>query len=385
MIKITNPAECCGCTACASICSKEAITMVENEKGFFYPLIDSQKCIACGLCVSVCPLKKRKVIHATKSNIKASFAMRIKNKSILSQSSSGGAFSLLAKYVIEQNGIVCGASYDENLIVRHTFSDNVSDCRKFRGSKYSQSDVRGVFLEIKKYLNSGRIVLFTGTPCQCDGLVTYLRKPYDNLITADVICHSIPSPKYFKQYLSMVEHKYQKKLREVLMRDKSKGWGVDSYKYIFNDGSSKLNPTNIKCWQQIFESGLITRESCFDCQYTNLIRATDFTIGDFWDFDNKRPEIKSKEGTSVILLNTNKAIHIFDEVKEQTEFWSICEEEFMQPRLRTSSARPFDYDLFWELYLQNGFDYSYSDNFKPKSKIYGIVSIIKRKILKLIK
>lgn len=383
MINIKDPKDCCGCTACSCICPHGAIHMQLDNKGFMYPHVDNSVCVQCGLCLRTCPVIDRKKIISKTSNVECSFALRHKNKEVLYQSSSGGAFWAIAEYVISNKGVVFGAVYSDNLVVKHTLATTLDDCKKFQGSKYSQSDLTGIYHRVKEYLLKGQLVLFTGTPCQNHGLLRFLRKQYENLITVDIICHSVPSPNVFRDYIRLIEKEYKDKVDKVSMRDKTLGWGgIDSYRYYFKSGKEVLNPQNIKCWQLVFESGLITRESCFDCQYTNLNRVTDFTIGDFWDAKGLRPDIKSKEGTSIVLVNSEKGKSILHDIEKHIQLWVVTEEEYMQPRLQNRTEKPSNYELFWTIYLNKGFNKAYK-KFWGKKNIFVRIAYRLNRLVKI--
>ena len=223
MINITDKRECCGCTACQSICKKGAIEMLPDEEGFLYPSVDMDKCIQCGLCEKVCPIVKRKNTIRENSYLDL-FALRIRNHDVLMKSSSGGAFSAIAEYVISQGGIVVGATYNEKMQVIHSFADNFDEYEKMRGSKYSQSNIIGVFKRCKEILSSektkNRLLLFSGTPCQIHGLKSFLIHDYKNLITVDIVCHSIPSPMVFEDYIKFVNNHFKDRLTNLQMRYK---------------------------------------------------------------------------------------------------------------------------------------------------------------------
>lgn len=369
MINITSPSDCCGCTACQSVCNHKAILMIEDKKGFLYPRTDKSKCVDCGICERVCPISTRKQ-DLRKEHVLAAYALRNRDEEVLKNSSSGGCFSVLANYVIRKGGTVYGAAYSKDMRVNHIRIDSFEELYILRGAKYSQSDLRGVYKKVREDLQDKKLVLFTGTPCQVDGLNKYLRQSWDNLITTDVICHSIPSPQVFKRYKELLESEFHKSIVGINMKDKTYGWGIDCVKYFFADGSECTNPPKYPNWVSMFESGLFTRESCFDCQYTNLDRPSDFTIGDFWDFNNNRPDIRSNKGTSVVLLNTEKAIHLFEAIKSKADIWGITREDFIQPRLVSCSIKPQKYDSFWDDYFKY--------DFKKVVKKYFVISIVKR-------
>lgn len=342
MIKISIKGNCSGCTACGSICPTGAISFVPDTLGFLYPEVNETVCCDCGRCEEVCPILNRE-IHEPETPVV--YALRHKDRDILMRSSSGGAFFPLAKYIISRGGVVCGVDYDEQMRVVHSFAETLGECVRFQGSKYSQSDMRGIFHRIAEYLGNGRELLFTGTPCQVDGLKHYLqREGIDRLklLTADLVCHSVPSPAKFAEYVEAMGKRYGSRVVRIEMRDKSHfGWGhVNSYIYTFADGRKVHNPKEFTCWQDIFESRTISRDSCFACRYTNFDRPGDFTIGDFWDNDNHRPDLKSKDGTSVIVVNSPKAAEVLDAIKDDVNLWDVDRDAYMQYRFYIPISRP---------------------------------------------
>lgn len=342
MIKIKNNEDCCGCTACGSICPTGAIGLAADSSGFLYPRVDASLCCGCGKCEAVCPIAGRVVREIEKPVV---YALRHRDRDILMRSSSGGAFFPLAGYVIGKGGVVCGVDYDENMRVVHSFAESLDGCIRFQGSKYSQSDLRGIFPRVAQYLREGRALLFTGTPCQVDGLNRFLQEDgvdCTNLLTADLVCHSVPSPARFAEYVEAVGKCYGSRVVRIEMRDKSHfGWGhVNSYIYTFADGRKVHNPKEFTCWQDIFESRTISRDSCFACRYTNFDRPGDFTIGDFWDNDNHRPDLKSPDGTSVIVVNTRKAAKVLEAIRPEVELWDVERDAYMQYRFFIPISRP---------------------------------------------
>ena len=203
MIKIYDKQNCCGCTACVQRCPKHCISLKEDEEGFLYPLVDESVCIDCGLCENVCPVLNQK----SEKQPLLQYAAKIKNQNIRMNSSSGGIFSLLAESVIEGEGAVFGARFNDVWNVVHDFTDTKEGLSSFRGSKYVQSYIGDSFLQAERILKSGRLVMFTGTSCQIRGLKLFLRKDYPNLLTVDFICHGVPSPKVWKKYLNGILYK----------------------------------------------------------------------------------------------------------------------------------------------------------------------------------
>ena len=222
IIEISNKKECSGCYACVSICPKRCISMQIDNEGFWYPLVDKNECIECGMCEKHCPVKKSKRNYRDIEG----YAAINKNSTVQKRSSSGGVFTLLAEYVLENGGVVYGAAFDEEYMVRHIGVERIHELGKLQGSKYVQSQMGSIYLEVKEKLNRGKIVYFSGTPCQVDGLIAFLGKEYDNLICQDIICHGVPSPKIWKQYLKQFNIE---KNAKILFRDKRTGW--ESYSF----------------------------------------------------------------------------------------------------------------------------------------------------------
>lgn len=376
MIQINNLENCCGCSVCQSVCPKQAISMKPDELGFLYPQIDLNKCVNCGLCEKKCPIKKRsECVDLDKP--KLFLAARLKNREDLLLSSSGGAFWAFAQYVISQKGIVVGAEYSEDMSVRHTFAKTLEECEKYRGSKYSQSNIIGVFDKVKTYLLSGQLVLFTGNPCQCEGLKLYLGKSYDNLITVDLVCHAVPSPKFFKEYCEYVSKVFGKTLKSINMRDKADhGWDHHfSYRYCFKDGSSEIDSPKVSNWGRIFFSQLVNRPSCHSCRFANLNRAGDISIADFWDDDHKRDDVFDAYGTSLVLLNSENGERFFSRAQSLLNTYEISEKESLQPCLLRPTPRNLRREDFLFFYNKYGFEKTYKKFFTD-----SLVTVLKKKI-----
>ena len=382
MIQIKDKSQCCGCMACESVCTHKAIIMQPDEEGFLYPSVNSSLCINCGLCDAVCPIIYRNKNVDLSHNQKALYAVRHKDKETLLDSSSGGAFFALAEFVINKGGIVCGVEYSPNMEVRHAFAETLEGCRRFMGSKYVQSNLDGIFHQIKSYLKSDRYVLFTGTPCQVEALKLYLKKSYKNLITADLVCHAVPSPLIFKEYVEFVNKKKRANLLAIDMRYKRIcGWSHRfSYMYTFDTCKSICDPSDISNWGRLYFSRLIDRPSCHDCKFTNFHRSGDFTLADFWDDAHKRPELYSPDGTSLFLVNSEKGMSLLPSIKEYLDLWSITPEEAWQPCLDVSTKSSSQRQTFWEYYKKQGFDFVYRKYFTDSYKVR-----LKRQIKKALK
>lgn len=378
MINIKSPADCCGCTACVSACTHNAIVMESDAEGFSYPSVNENLCLDCGLCDKVCPIEHRKLSNSGKTTLEY-YALRIKDKEILEQSSSGGAFSVICEYVLNRNGLVCGVEYSSSGLVRHTFVDKKEKLKSLRGSKYAQSNLDGIYTKIKNLLKEKKWVLFSGTPCQVDGLKRYLRKDYETLITVDLVCHAIASPLIYKEYLAYCSKKLGNEVVSINMRDKKTyGWSHKfSYRFFYKNGKNILDPIKVVNWGRLFFSELINRPSCDECKYANFNRPGDFTIADFWDDYKTRPDIYSTKGTSLLLINSGKAKSVFEDVKDSCHYWPLRYEEVLQPNLiRPTKVHP-QRELFWEYYHTNGFDKTYKKYFADSNK-EALKKIIKR-------
>jgi coenzyme F420-reducing hydrogenase beta subunit len=284
--------------------------MISDQDGFFYPNINFNQCINCRLCEKYCP-----VHYSVANDMKnqSVFAVWLKNSDILKTSSSGGAFSAIAEYVLKRGGSVFGCAFTSTFQIKHICVNDLQSLKKLRGSKYVQSDTMDTFSQAKRLLQSGKLVLYSGTPCQIAGIKAYLHKDYENLITIDLICHGVPSPLLFSKYIHWLEEKIHGKVLSYRFRDKEKnGWSHTgrffyhkNNKVIQKDIISKLDP-----YYSLFLKGDIYRECCYKCMYANACRQGDFTIGDFWGFEHIHPEYSIRNGISLLLVNNKKAADI---------------------------------------------------------------------------
>lgn len=330
MIQIRDKSKCCGCEACSQICPHNAIHMISDNEGFLYPHVDMNSCVDCGICEKVCPYIGE---VKTLSDKPLSYACSSKNNALRENSSSGGLFTIIADYVIDMGGVVFGARFDENWCVSHTYVEKKSDIAIFRGSKYVQSKIGKSYIEARNFLKEGRMVLFTGTPCQILGLNKFLHRRYDNLITVDVVCHSIPSPEVWGKYLKeLCGSRY--KVSYVNFKDKHEGW--DKYGLLIKvidsfDNEKRIvrssHKTNI--YMRAFLTNLIARPSCTNCPARNYVSGSDITLADCWGFNTYHPELNDNKGMNLALLNTLKGITLYR--KLESTFFSLhipfCEVE----------------------------------------------------------
>ena len=304
--------ECTGCTACMNICPKNAIEMKTDEEGFTYPFINKEKCIKCKLCENVCPNVKS---ISTKSNVK-SYAVKHLDLQERKTSSSGAAFIAISDYILNYGGIVYGAAFDEKFRVVHKRAKNKEQRDEFKKSKYVQSDMGEIFKQVKQDLADDRLVLFSGTPCQVDGLKNYLHNEnIEKLYTCDLICHGVPSPKIYSDYLKYITHNYKNKLLSFNFRNKKYGWNshYESYKL-----KNKAERTDLK-YRELFYTNLALRPSCYECNYSNLNRISDITIGDFWGIEKVDKKFKVSDGVSLCIVNSEKGKKLFENIKENIE------------------------------------------------------------------
>lgn len=305
---------CTGCEACAQRCPKQCITMIPGEFGFLYPKIDRVKCVDCHFCEKVCPINKDRQELPNQ----VAYAAVHQDKQILLNSTSGGAFTALATAVLNNNGIVYGVSMDD-FIVQHVRVDSAKDLAGLRGSKYLQSRIGRVFLQAEQDLKTGRKVLFSGTPCQIDGLKQFLCKDYDNLLTADIVCHGVGSQAYFDKFISSIRER-EPKIREIKFRSKRfSGWSVTSGALVLEgNGKERYKPfyNHEQYYYRFFLEGSIYRRSCYLCKYANLNRPGDFTLGDFWGVERLRLPINTYNGCSLVIVNSLRGMQIIDALSE---------------------------------------------------------------------
>ena len=309
-----NPVDCYGCGACEQICGHDALKLVANAEGFLYPEIDSTRCTNCGLCEKVCPID---VVPT--ANVKQTIAARYNDASLM-DSASGGMFKAVADYVLEQDGFVAGCVFDKDFNAVHILSNTPEDIKRMQGSKYVQSKIGNVYKEVRKKLREGHFVLFSGTPCQVAGLHGFLMTPYDNLLTLDLICHGVPSPKLLQLYLDTT-FRTKANVVDFKFRNKRKnGWrsqGSVTLDYKGKIKEKRTSPYTDSYYNLYYLSNDVSRMCCYSCKYSSTSRVGDITIGDYWNLQNILPDFYCKDGASVALINTEKGREVIERIKDR--------------------------------------------------------------------
>ena len=316
MEKIIERQFCSGCGSCYNACPKQCISMQQDAEGFLYPYIDKNICINCGKCKNVCP-----VLSDYKGTKKGeAYACISKNEEIREKSSSGGIFTLIAEYVIDNHGVVFGAAFDDELNVHHIEVKSKHELDKIRGSKYLQSRIEDTYKRIKEYLKADIMVLFTGTPCQISGLKAYLGEEYQNLLTQDIICHGAPSPLIWQKYLKHTELSMGKiidKNEAPQFRNKRSGWTNYSIVLNFTDNTQQVQKSSDNLYMRAFLHNLSLRPSCYNCHSKSLKRESDITLADFWGIGNILQDMFDDRGTSLVLVNSHKGQAVFERISDK--------------------------------------------------------------------
>lgn len=362
---ITEHDMCIGCGVCKIICPKHAISLSGNPKGFLYPIVDNTKCIECGLCEIYCNAK---------NSINMKYANELKaakhnDDDIRKISSSGGVFYALASLFIQKKGVVYGCKLDESLNALHTRAKTLEECKAFMGSKYVQSDMQHIIAPIIKDVSENKPVLFTGTSCQCAAIKRLLFEKgleYKNIVFCEILCHGVPSPKIFHDFIDTMEDKYRGHIVSFTFRDKekvkklpsSRGMRMKIKKNNHLNSDKFLDIYNRKyndIHYTMFKMNYVLRECCYNCQFTGFERVADLTIADYWGCDICHPEFFDRKGISLVLINTEQGKVVYSEISEQLSSINITEKEALQKPLLSPPVKPKDYSSFWEEYEKFGY------------------------------
>lgn len=312
MIDHLDRCQCTGCFSCVQKCPKHCISVIRDSEGFLVPQIDMEQCIHCQLCEQACPQLTPQPLHEP---VKV-YAAQIKDDTLLLKSTSGGVFALAARTVLGNGGVVFGVAMNDRGVVETISIEQEDDLHRLQGSKYVQANVGRTYVQAKQFLENGRDVLFSGTPCQIAGLYGYLGKSYENLCTIDIICHGVPSQELYGQYWEYLEHKRKQRLMQWSFRDKSssEGWGkIDK---LYFEKKAVFRRERLDSYTRAFLDGINFRESCYRCLYARGERVGDLTIGDYWGIENVHPDFFSLKGVSCVMVQTSKGRELVNQMEE---------------------------------------------------------------------
>ena len=384
--------DCCGCTACYASCPTQAITMIPDEEGFLYPGINADKCISCGKCQRVCPIKtpgpERKPLGI--------YALKHQCDDVRARSTSGGGFTAVARRVEAKKGTIYGVTLDKTICAVHRAAEKEKDWQAFRSSKYMQSVLGDVIAQVAQDLERGKWVLFTGTPCQVDGLRHGLSgKNTEKLITCDLVCYGAPSPMIWRDYLSYLQRKTRRTVGNVNFRDKrAAGWHESKMTVrdrlglpIVRDAKNK-NPYFL-----LFSNQIISRPSCHQCRYASLSRPGDLTLGDYWGVEKHFAEYDDDKGITLFMVNSPKGQSVWEDIKSDTVYLELTQDQCLQPSLCHPPAKGYHRDAFWSEYHRSGFEKAADHcGFLPPSKadwtkyyVRTALGKVKKKLLGLLK
>lgn len=315
MRDIVKKKYCTGCKACYNACPKDAINIVIDEEGFWYPKINIDKCISCHLCSKVCPSLKVLKKPSQIADIKVYAAYSLKEETRI-KSTSGGIFFELASNVIDNGGYVVGAVYDENHHVKHHIASDKEELIKLRQSKYVQSDSCNIYEKTKLLLEEDNLVMFCGTPCQIAAITCFLGKGYEKLILCDFICRGVASPKVYEAYLEMLRIRYKSKIKQITFKNKTYGWNRFSTLVEFENGEEYIQDRYHDLYiVGYLQTNLFCRPSCYQCKYKEIPHVSDITLADFWGISKTRPHLDQEKGTSLVLINSEKGKKLFEKIK----------------------------------------------------------------------
>lgn len=347
-----NKSECCGCTACMNICPTNAISMKNDSEGFVYPSVDTSKCINCGLCDKNCSFFNKKKMERSINTI---YVAKHKNLNTRMNSRSGAVFVASSDWILQNNGVIYGCILDNNMYVKHIRADNITTRNLMCKSKYAQSDISNIINQIITDLNNNLMVLFTGTGCQIEGLLSVLKVKkidYSKLYTIDLICHGCASPLIFNDYIKYLEKKHNGKITSFDFRDKTLcGWDGYIESYIINNYKYKSS-----IYREIFNTDLCIRPSCYNCKYCTTNRNSDITIGDAWGIKKSMPNFNDNRGVSIFIIQSQKGSELFEQIQKDCDIAELPIEKMLQPNLKAPSKPKGNREEFWKIYYECGIE-----------------------------
>ena len=349
MIQIIDKQNCCGCNACVQACNHKSIQLVEDDHGFCYPRVTKDTCVNCGLCEKVCPMVNR---HEAVTPNTVCAAINTKEE-IRLQSSSGGVFTLLAEQTLARGGVVFGAHFNDQWEVEHTYIESSEKLDCLRGAKYLQSIIGDSYKQVREFLKAGRLVLFSGTGCQIAGLKLFLRKEYDNLLTVEIACHGVPSPKVWREYVKKVSA--GRPISRIAFRDKRNGWNGYGMSFVGDDDKELMYERAItNDFMQCFLSDLCMRPSCANCPAKSGACGADILLGDFWGIEGMHPEIYDNKGCSLVIAYTEKGKSVFESLECKHIETTLEEAYRYNPCIIRSSNESRYAPAFWKNFKKNG-------------------------------
>lgn len=392
MINIQNKIDCCGCNACGDACHKQAITFKTDNEGFWYPEVDMQKCVDCGLCEKVCPVIHAIELKKNEYETPKCIVANHKNIEVRFDSTSGGMFTAYAEWAFKNGYYVGGAIWTENFGAKNYITNDKEELVKLRNTKYFQVDAQGFYSQVKKLLNAGEKVLICNLPCQIAALKSFLGKDYDNLITVDLFCRGINSPMVFRKFLDSLEKLYKSKVVYVKPKSKDLGWHNLTLKIVFENGKTYYGTKDVDFFTKAFlSSNCITRPSCYECKFKGFPRIADLSIGDFWRAGNvktKATKLDDNLGTSAILVNSRKGEVLMQEVakKLQTEEESLDIVVAGNKALVESIGKEkVDRNVFYDKINNDDFinvvEYLFPKKFSYKDRIKNIIKAMGKQIV----
>ncbi len=379
MTGIKNNKLCSGCSACAMICPHKCITMSNDTWGFMYPAVEAEKCVNCGLCEVICPDLQNALQKSDR--IPEAYIAMGKDDVIREKSSSGGVFSLLAQQVLSQGGVVFGAAFDDGFhSVNHIAVETVQELEKLRGSKYVQSTIGCSYADVKMHLEQGRVVLFSGTPCQISGLKAFLKKEYDTLYLQDIVCHGVPSPAVWDAYLQHLEERFGGKAMGVSFRDKKDGWKNYRISIAFDNGKTYSVAYADDLYMRGFLRNYYLRPSCYACKHKGLERESDITLADCWGVEDVCPELDDNKGTSLVIVSSPKGKRLFDGAANELRIKKVDVNSVLayNQSIVRSASTPVEYDQFAQEFQQRRIE-----NLLKKYCSVSIMRRIKKKLKSL--